>query len=369
MMREVAAIHYYYDYCNLGGVTSILKQRIALLRKRGLELPFVLHFLRDLGGRHDLEALDGVTVRLCPTDQFRPWCADLIGSEAGALHVLLDQPEVVQLLGAAAPGLLYEVHTSLEQAFRRMRGVDFSAVEKILCPSHWLRSKLQEVLIGYDAERIRICPNFVDPDVFRPMEPGDEPIGDPILLWVGKLNADKNLGDAVEIMRQLSPRIPFQPIFVTGGGSDRAAVANLMWRLEASGLSERARWIANLSNTEMPKLLARTRASRGVLLSTSKFESFGLAALEAMACGVPVVAAKVGGLIEVIRDKVDGFLYPLSSPESAVEIISGLLSDQAGYRRLSAAANGRAAHFAADAAVAVYERELLAMNLNRGFES
>lgn len=359
MRRKFDEIHYYYDYCNLGGVTSILKQRIALMRKRGIQTRVIMNFLRDLGGRSELEKLEGVTVRLCPTESFRSWSAEQIASNSSALHVLLDQPEVVHILGPAASGVIYEVHTSLEQAFRRMRGVEFSFVAKVICPSLWLQEKLQEVLVGFGTERIRVCPNFVDPAVFRPLESGPGAEGDPILLWVGKLNADKNLTDAFEIIRRLMAKIPLRPVFVTSGGSDRLTVSNLLWRFEAFGLSERARWIVNLSNAEMPRLLADVRASGGLLLSTSKFESFGLAVLEAISCGVPVVGAAVGGLREVIRQGVDGYLYPLTLPEEAVQLAARLLADRAHHAAISSAAVDRASHFAADSAVGAYIRELV----------
>lgn len=358
MRCELAEIHFYYDYCNLGGVTSILKQRIALMRRRSVQLPIVLNFLRDLGGRPDLEALPGVSVRLCPDDHFRPWCGGLIAGNPTALHVLLDQPEVLALLGDEVQGLVYEVHTSLEQAFRRMRGVSFAAVDRILCPSDWLKKKLAEVLVGYPTEQIRVCPNFVDPDLFRPLPPGPWAVGDPILLWVGKLNADKNLGDAFEIMRQLRERVAFRSVLVTGGGADRTAVTNLLWRLEALGLSEGARWIANLSNTDMPALLADVRASGGALLSTSKFESFGLAVLEAMSCGVPAVCAGVGGLLEVVRHGHDSYLYPLSKPDEAVDLLASLFHDSVIHARMGEAAIQGASRFAAEPAIELYIREL-----------
>ncbi|MGG5812191.1 glycosyltransferase family 4 protein [Falsiroseomonas sp. CW058] len=353
------AIHFYYDYCNLGGVTSILKQRIALMRRRGVQAAVVLHFLRDLGGRPDLDALDGVTLRFCPDDRFHPWCAETVAAAPGALHVLLDQPEVVALLGDGAPGVVYEVHTSLEQAFRRMRGVGFAGVQRILCPSAWLKRKLAEVLVDYPAERIRVCPNFVDPDLFRPLPPGPDAAGEPILLWIGKLNPDKNLGDALEVMRRLRRRAAFRPVIVTGGGAERPAVIALLSRLEALGLAEKARWITNLSNAAMPALLADVRASGGALLSTSKFESFGLAVLEAMSCGVPPVCAAVGGLQELVRDGTDGYLYPLTRPELAVKHLAGLLADRTRQARMGEAAIHGASRFAADAAIETYMRELL----------
>ena len=358
MLREPPELHYYYDYCNLGGVTSILKQRVTIMRRQGYRVPIVMNFLRDLGGRAELELLPSVEVRLCPVESFRVWSAERIAINTSAQHILIDQPEVVHILGSSAEGLTYEVHTSLEQAFRRMRSVNFGAVKRIICPSNWLRQKLREVLIGYDYENIRICPNFVDSNLFKPLTvPAASTKVTPIALWVGKLNADKNLADALEIIRHLGERV--RPVFVTGGGSDRKSVAAFLSRLETLRLNERAKWIVNLPNAELPRLLADVRRSGGFLLSTSKFESFGLAILEAMSCGVPVVGAAVGGIPEIIVQGKNGFLYPLCSPTEAVRLCNALLDSEKLYAALSEAAAGATTAFDPDAAVQRYVSELL----------
>jgi len=75
-----------------------------------------------------------------------------------------------------------------------------------------------------------------------------------------------------------------------------------------------------------------------VLLLPSELESFGLAALEGMACGVPPVASRVGGLPELVTDGVDGFLEPVGDVPAYARRVVELLSDDAVYRRMSAAA-------------------------------
>jgi glycosyltransferase involved in cell wall biosynthesis len=97
-------------------------------------------------------------------------------------------------------------------------------------------------------------------------------------------------------------------------------------------------------------------ASAELFLLPSLNESFGLSALEALACGVPVVATNVGGLPEVIRDGVTGALRPVGAVEEMVDAGIAILKDQERWRALSDAAAADAhARFAIDNIVAQYE--------------
>ena len=94
-----------------------------------------------------------------------------------------------------------------------------------------------------------------------------------------------------------------------------------------------------------------------VLLLPSAQESFGLAALEAMACGVPVVASEVGGLPEVIEDGVSGFLLPMDALDEMAARAVALLTDAALHRRIVEGARRRVQdHFCAERVVPMYEK-------------
>jgi glycosyltransferase involved in cell wall biosynthesis len=94
-----------------------------------------------------------------------------------------------------------------------------------------------------------------------------------------------------------------------------------------------------------------------VLLMPSELESFGLAALEAMACGVPPVATRVGGVPELITDGVDGYLEAVGDISAQAERVAGLLIDESLHRKMSKAARRTAGdRFCTDRIIPAYER-------------
>jgi L-malate glycosyltransferase len=93
-----------------------------------------------------------------------------------------------------------------------------------------------------------------------------------------------------------------------------------------------------------------------LFLLPSQTESFGLAALEAMACGSPVVASRAGGLPEVIDDGVNGILEPVGSVEAMGRRAVELLRDPPGYAAMREAAIAKAREFSADRIVPMYEQ-------------
>jgi N-acetyl-alpha-D-glucosaminyl L-malate synthase BshA len=212
--------------------------------------------------------------------------------------------------------------------------------DAVMTPSVWLRQAAVTNLSLPETTRVDVIPNFVDPEEFQPSSgrpdlrrlfptlAWDTAAPPAILLHASNFRAVKRVGDAVLALAHLLPTRAAGLILV-GDGPERSAVEKLAASVGVSGN------VAFLGEQlQMGPLLAQA----DLFLLPSEQESFGLAALEALASGVPVVATNVGGLSEVVRHGETGLLVPAADPPALAAAVLKLLADEP--RR---AAMGRAA--------------------------
>ncbi len=216
--------------------------------------------------------------------------------------------------------------------------------------SRYLRDET-EANFGVPAERIEVIPNFIDPDRYRrDLEPCHRatlaPRGEKIVMHVSNFRAVKRVEDVVRIFAGIRRSVVARLVMV-GDGPERPR-AQAAAREE--GVEDDVIFLGK--HTAVEELLAC--ADLFLLPSTS--ESFGLAALEAMACGVPVVASQVGGLPEVVEEGVTGHLLPVGDVEGMARAGIRLLEDEAAWDTASRGARARAVErFSADRVVREYE--------------
>jgi D-inositol-3-phosphate glycosyltransferase len=186
-------------------------------------------------------------------------------------------------------------------------------------------------LYGAAPSRIAVIPCGVDTELFRP---GDRqaartalglPPG-PLLLYVGRLAPIKGLDTLLDALARVRAGSRGVQLLVVGGDADEPVdghEADLRRRIVALGLERAVTFVP----AQPQNVLPRYYAAADVSLLPSYYESFGMVALEAMACGSPVIASRVGGLTTTVRDGVTGFLVPEGNVAALAERIETLIDD------------------------------------------
>src|SRR5437588_1534834 len=173
---------------------------------------------------------------------------------------------------------------------------------------------------GFD--RIEVIPNFVCPDEYKPKIDCDlreplSPDGAPVCVPVSNFRPVKRAVDCIQILARVLKKTKARLVMV-GDGSERT---NAIHRARCLGVSDLCVFVG-----KQPRIVDYLCAS-DVLLLPSEQESFGLAALEAMAVEVPVIASRVGGLPEVVDDGETGFLSTVGDVDKMADDALKLLTD------------------------------------------
>ncbi len=160
---------------------------------------------------------------------------------------------------------------------------------------------------GASAERISVVPCGVDLSLFRPLDARQARAelglnGATVLLYVGRLDPLKGTDLLLETVARLEASNWL--LYVVGGESGGAELARLQAKAGELGISPRVRFTGAVPQDKLPLFYS----AADVCVIPSYYESFGLVALEALACGTPVVASPVGGLRSTVRDGQNGFL-------------------------------------------------------------
>jgi N-acetyl-alpha-D-glucosaminyl L-malate synthase BshA len=210
-------------------------------------------------------------------------------------------------------------------------GIDQS--DGVTAISNYLRDQtVQQFKVKREIE---VIPNFVNCDVYTPLSPEireagraqyAEP-GEKILIHLSNFRPVKRAVDAVEVFARVVEHIPARLLLV-GDGPDRSQAE---WLARRKGIQERIHFLGKQASVSDLLPLA------DLMLMPSELESFGLVALEAMACKVPSIATEVGGIPELIEDGVNGRLFPVADVDGMAKAAVELLSDDAKHAAMAAA--------------------------------
>jgi len=183
---------------------------------------------------------------------------------------------------------------------------------------------LKEATIEHFAfDRIEVIPNFVSPDEYKAKIDCDlreylTPDGSPVLVHVSNFRPVKRPVDCVEIFARVLKKTKARLVMV-GDGSERT---NCIHRARCLGIADQCIFVGKQAR------IVDYLCASDILLLPSEQESFGLAALEAMACELPIIASRVGGLPEVVDDGETGFLSPVGDVDKMADDAVRLLTDK-----------------------------------------
>jgi len=218
--------------------------------------------------------------------------------------------------------------------------------------SNYLKDKtIQE----FHPERaIEVIPNFVNCDVYMPLSDEEraagraryaEP-GEKLLVHLSNFRPVKRTADVIRVFARVARELPARLLMI-GDGPDRSAAE---WIAHRKGIQDRVHFLGKQSSVSEILPLA------DLLLMPSEQESFGLVALEAMACRVPTIATRVGGVPELIEDGINGRLFPVGDVEGMAEGALELLRDSDSYSAMAEAARRTAqSRYCASKILPLYE--------------
>jgi glycosyltransferase involved in cell wall biosynthesis len=287
-------------------------------------------------------------------DLVREWCAD--------------PPDVVHshfwMSGLAALDACEHVRVPVAHTYhalgivkRRQQGAaDSSPAERILAEARIAREASQiiatsadeasELLhMGASPDRVTVVPCGVDLDRFRPTGPAEMRSPLPRVLVLGRLVERKGIGNVLTALTSL----PGVQLVVAGGPpldrfADDADARRLQKLALELGVASRVEFRGAVDREDVPALLR----SVDVVACCPWYEPFGIVAVEAMACGLPVVASAVGGLAESVVDGRTGLLVPPRRPDRIADALDRLLRDDAHPARLGRAGARRARRYGWD---------------------
>jgi glycosyltransferase involved in cell wall biosynthesis len=270
----------------------------------------------------------------------------------GLLHAHFGIPDaVIVRRRAARAGLPYVVTLHGDDAFKVLPREDLlgRAVRRavtdaraVICVSRAMAGAVSAVV---DVDPV-VIPNGYDDALFRL---SDQP-RDLGLLFVGNLVPTKNIGLLLRAYARQRAALAM-PLTLVGDGPLRASLANLAAEL---GIADRVRFLGVQTRREVADLMARAVA----LVLPSLSEGWGVVVAEALACGTPVVASRVGGVPEILGSEDGGILVPPGDPDALAEALGRIASWRPDRGRVAAASRSRPWTAQAGEIAAVYRRVL-----------
>lgn len=325
-------------YPSLGGSGVVATELGKLLAEKGHEVHFISHSVPFRLGSfhknimyHEVDVSDYYVFRYPPYDLSLATKMAQVAKqqELDVLHVHYAVPHAVcAFLAKQMVGDKLKVVTTLhgtditvlaqDESLKDLIRLAINESDAVTSVSKDLTRETREVL---DITRdIDLTYNFVDPREYYPRNTCDcktdfaEP-SEKVLMHISNFRPVKRVGDVVETFKRVQEQIPARLLFV-GEGPD---LPKIQWKIREMGLEHKVHFLGKQDD------IAQVISMADLLLLPSEKESFGLVALEAMACGVPTIGSIAGGIPELVTHGETGYLAPIGDVDAMAEYCLTLL--------------------------------------------
>lgn len=357
-------------YPSLGGSGVVATELGKLLAELGHEVHFITHSIPFRLGKfqknifyHEVEVNDYYVFRYPPYDlSLASKMAQVANmQQLDLLHVHYAVPHAVcAYLAKKMVGDHLKVVTTLhgtditvlaqDESLSDLIRLGINESDAVTAVSQDLINETRS-LLSIDKE-IDLTYNFVDKRIYYPRDCNNlrSEFASPdekILMHISNFRPVKRVSDVVDIFAKTNEKIPSRLLLV-GEGPD---LPKVQCKIKAMGIEDRVHFLGKQDD------VAQVISLADVMLLPSEKESFGLVALEAMACGVPTIGSQAGGIPELVTHGETGFLAPIGDTTAMADYAVQLLSDETYYANVSRACLDRARfNFCNDLITAQYEQ-------------
>lgn len=237
----------------------------------------------------------------------------------------------------------------LEPSFVHLVKFSIEQSDGVTAVSRHLKEKTQ---VNYHIDKdIEVIHNFVDTNVFKriedaPLRKHFAPNGEKVIVHTSNFRVVKRVTDAIRVMKEIENEVNAKLVLV-GDGPDRSECERLCRELD---LCNKVMFLGKQDG------LVEILSAADLFIIPSQSESFGLAALEAMACGLPVISSSVGGLPELVRHNETGYISEIGDIRRMAKYTVELLNNEKKYKLFAQRARERAVnHFDKSLIVPAYE--------------
>lgn len=356
-------------YPTLGGSGVVATELGKLLAERGHEIHFITHSIPFRLGHfnkniffHEVEVNDYYVFRFPPYDlSLASKMAQVAKMEKlDLLHVHYAVPHAVcahlakQMIGEELKTVttLHGTDITVLAQDESLKDLIRLAINKSDAVTAVSQDLIQETRKLLDITKpIDLTYNFVDKRIYYPRDVASLRLdyaspNEKILMHISNFRPVKRVSDVIEIFQQVAKTVPSKLLLV-GEGPE---LSKIQCKIREMGLEDRVVFLGKQED------VAQVISLADVLLLPSEKESFGLVALEAMACGVPTIGSTAGGIPELVTHGETGFLSPIGDVDSMAANAIRLLTDEELHAKFKEACIYRACHnFCNDRITAEYE--------------